>query len=284
MSIFIFRKNIANYFKAYKLIYLGIILCNLSAFNFYIFFNIKPDEQSFFFPLIAFFFVISFGFPIIFGINFCIQSFKVENTRKALSNIIHSYIAIILIFSATYYQCSILGDFTDAVNKQELYRHQKYVKEQINNKISFMKVSDQRAFKGISLRLWSSVDYPELSHLVNYNGATNPDFYRTYTKGGYDDLSMDQIERIVNNTITDSTWIKPNYLRENSWKIYGDCLYYSVICIATVGFGDISPNLWYTKLFTGLEVIFGMTIFIFAIGFLFSRFSNTNQYIYTNNK
>lgn len=264
--------TVFDYFKRYKLVFFGVSLCNFCAFTFRKVFSDNHDHNFINDNLIPLFFVFSFGFPVLFGTVFCIKSFKAKNRIEALSNIIHSYLATILIFAATYYQCSVLGDFTDAVNKRELYTLQKNRKEQIDKNITFMRVNDQRAFNGIRPRLWSGIDYPAFSLLMNYDGKYNPDIHTTFTKNGYEDLSIEQIERITNN-INDSTTTVIEYLKENEKQVYGDCLYYSVICIATVGFGDISPNLWYCKFFTAIEIISGMTIFIFAIGFLFSRWA-----------
>ena len=47
--------------------------------------------------------------------------------------------------------------------------------------------------------------------------------------------------------------------------------------MATVGFGDISPALWYAKIFVSMEVIIGLSIFVFAIGMLFSDFHETKE-------
>ncbi|MBK8735292.1 MAG: two pore domain potassium channel family protein [Saprospiraceae bacterium] len=224
--------------------------------------------------LILFFFAFSFGFSIIFGLIYCIKSFSAGTLEDGLSNIIHSYIGIILIFAATYYQCIVVGDYNDSINKEIMYKMQRELKKEISPDLTFMKVIDQRAFKGIVPRLWSGIDYPSMGLLFNHNGKPNPDLRRTFTNSGYDDLSIDQIERITNN-INDFTEVC-EYLPKNCKTVYIDCLYYSVICIATVGFGDISPNLWYTKLFTATEVLFGLTIFIFAIGFLFTKWTSTN--------
>jgi hypothetical protein len=266
--------KIIRYFKRYYLIYLGVFLCNFCAFTFYNVLSDNHERNLLYDVLIPLFFIFSFGFPVIFGIVFCVKSFTAKGRKEALSNIIHSYLAIILIFAATYFQCSVLGDLTDAANKRELYALQRNRKEHIDKNITFMRVNDTRAFKGIKPRLWSGIDYPALSLLLNYNGTYNPDLHTTFTRNGYEDLSIEQIERITNN-INDSTTNVIEYIDENEKEVYGNCLYYSVICIATVGFGDISPNLWYTKFFTAVEILGGMTIFIFAIGFLFTRWSNT---------
>lgn len=264
--------NVIKYFKRYQLIFLGIALCHLCAFNFRTLFADNFEHNSINGTLISLFFVISFGFPILFGILFCVKSFNANNRIEAVSNIVHSYLAIVLIFTATYFQCSVLGDLSDASNKRQLYTLQKNRKEQINKNLTFMRVNDQRAFKGIRPRLWSGIDYPELAITLNYDSGNNNDMYIAFDKNYLEDLSIEQIEKITNN-INDSTSNVIEYLKENEEEVYGDCLYYSVICIATVGFGDISPNLWYSKFFTVIEIMCGMSIFAFAIGFMFSRWA-----------
>ena len=48
--------------------------------------------------------------------------------------------------------------------------------------------------------------------------------------------------------------------------IFVDCFHYSVVTITTLGFGDITPKAWYTKLITDLEVLLGVAIVSVAIG------------------
>ena len=42
-------------------------------------------------------------------------------------------------------------------------------------------------------------------------------------------------------------------------------LYYSVVTITTLGFGDVYPTLWYARLLTSLEVLFGVIIIGFFL-------------------
>jgi hypothetical protein len=50
-----------------------------------------------------------------------------------------------------------------------------------------------------------------------------------------------------------------------------DCLHFSVITLSTVGYGDIYPTAWYSKLIVDVEILLGLGINILTIGRYFSR-------------
>ncbi len=252
-----------NYFISYRTVCLGLLFCYICCFSFRFIFT-EDLDKAIYIPVVLFL-TVSFIFPVILGINFAFKSFIGKTKGEILSNIIHSYLGTILIFAAAYYQLCVFSDFQDAISKRDKYQYQVNIKNTLKPNLEIMRVADIRAFKGIKPRLWSSVDYPSSSML--YSPADNPDGFRRYVNNEYEELSIQQIERIVQN---EGQYLEIEYQSQNVTDVYTDCLYFSVICIATVGFGDISPNLWYTKLFASLEVFIGMSIFIFAIGMLFS--------------
>ncbi len=186
-----------------------------------------------------------------------------------LTNIIHSYIGTIFIFAAFFYQCSVFGDFRDAINKRDLYDLQLKIKKNNCPDLEIMRVEDTRAFKGIKPRIWSGYDYPGNSLLVGKKSI--PESWLNFVRNAYEPLNTEQIVRIISNTSEHSEIIE--YQKQNVFDVYIDCLYFSIVSIATVGYGDISPTLWYTKLFTALEVIIGSSILVFAIGMLFSNWT-----------
>ena len=51
---------------------------------------------------------------------------------------------------------------------------------------------------------------------------------------------------------------------------YFDLLYYSLITITTVGYGDIQPGLWVSKIFVITEVLFGVGFALLLITMLIS--------------
>ena len=60
------------------------------------------------------------------------------------------------------------------------------------------------------------------------------------------------------------------YLK-NAFLSYVDCFHYSCVSITTLGYGDMLPTKWYTKLLTDIEVILGMGVAIVGLGRFFSN-------------
>ncbi len=75
-------------------------------------------------------------------------------------------------------------------------------------------------------------------------------------------------------------------LNSDGWRLsfywsafltYVDCLHYSVVTTTTLGFGDITPAQWYTKLLTDVQVLTGLAIAVVGIGQYFSPASRAND-------
>jgi hypothetical protein len=54
------------------------------------------------------------------------------------------------------------------------------------------------------------------------------------------------------------------------WLSYIDCFHYSVVTGSTVGFGDIHPSRWYTKLLTDLQILLSIGLTVLGVSRLFT--------------
>lgn len=51
---------------------------------------------------------------------------------------------------------------------------------------------------------------------------------------------------------------------------YFDLLYYSIVTITTVGYGDIQPSLWFSRAFAIIEILFGIGFVVLFLTMLIS--------------
>ena len=58
---------------------------------------------------------------------------------------------------------------------------------------------------------------------------------------------------------------------ENGFLSLIDCLHFSVATLSTVGYGDIYPTAWYSKIVVDVEILIGLGINVLTIGRYFSR-------------
>lgn len=251
------------YFKEYYLIYVGVLLCTVAAFSFHKLVEVTYQGSVIEAIILIIFFLLSFIVPIVLSIVFTVRCFKQSDKQKLLIEIIHAYAGVVLIFAALYFQSIVLSDRVNAFRKDKIYTN---LNKQ-NSLLDINSINDRRAFKGIDKRLWSSFDYPGYTFVENVKQDTLK--WRMHSLNNFETVNYTDIKQVISLS---SAGFKTAYLTENIPSVYLDCLYFSLISVATVGFGDLTPNLWYIKLFVMLEISIGMSIFIFAIGFLFSDF------------
>jgi len=270
------RRAIAAYFETHYLAYLGVIVCNLFSFSFHWVFDwARKDTGTLAHIAMITYVAISFIFPITLVILFAIKCFIRQSPLVLLGNIIHAYLSVILVFASLYFQCSVIGDLADAINKRDRYTSQLLLQKEGCASVKLIRVADKRAFKGIKARIWSGLDYPDaelIKRLKLFDSCTYipaPGTWMNSPMDNYEELSVDQIVNIADRLPDHAGLIR--YQGHNVLRVYFDCIYYSVICVATVGFGDITPTTIATKLITCIEVLVGMVIFVFAAGLFISN-------------
>lgn len=277
---------IGNYFKENYLIYIGVILCHISCFTFPFLFSDNSNSDNIVLIFLVFFSFLFFIVPIVLCIVYVKKCFSGKTTKHKVSNIIHAYIGSILVFTALYFQSMVMGDINDTTNKYNRYTWQVSFKLAHKN-MAFHKVNDRRAFKGISVKLWTGIDNPERSlQILSTNDAN---YFYDFKSENYD-IPLDYIEELVTELLKiEDISLRHKYVPYNfQWNkvpyVYLDCFCYSVGCISLTGFSGISPDVWYTKLFTVAEILVGIAIFIFAIGALFSKQNEPSNAKITNHK
>ncbi len=277
-----------NVFKKYiKLtgwIHLGIVITLLFTFILtyivpYVL-KLKNEPLLIDIALMAFFLLLMFS-PCFFIITFIQKSFSGESKFQKLIIILHAYFCIIIVFSTLYFTFIVIGDFKDQQDKTIYYQRQLALVKSSPKDYSdfqFIRKQDNRAFKGMSEKIWTGVDNPDYQILNQIcQDYTKAHWYSLYDNdfinGELNEVPLEVILKIAEKEIPWNFLIK--FQRQKCGSIFCDCIYFSVITIATLGYGDISPNLWYVKLASIVEVICGFAIFVFAINFLFISWQNS---------
>jgi hypothetical protein len=57
----------------------------------------------------------------------------------------------------------------------------------------------------------------------------------------------------------------------NAFLSIVDCLHFSVATLSTVGFGDMYPTTWYSKLAVDVEILMGLGLTVLTVGRYFSH-------------
>lgn len=181
------------------------------------------------------------------------NSFRRSSRRQLLAIILVSYFSMLLVFGGLYYSMVVVGDHNDAVTEYHYYRALADGVARGVDKKAYPYNHQLRAFRGMRSKLWASVEEnvpwtvwkdsqypPQLDHWLQESQMR----------------SLDQIVKF-----------QPGV----RLPILLDCLHLSVITMTTVGFGDIVPNVWYSKIAVDIQAITGLVLFVVALGMLFGN-------------
>ena len=184
--------------------------------------------------------------------------------RRKLIFVVVTYMYMIIGFANTYFLVSYVSDGGDA-----LYKFQNYYKLSKNKETKELmiekelRISNSNALGGIKDKLWSGVDTKEQLQLWNselFNEISEPLPVSFIFKGI--EYPQPQVVR---------------YLPNNKISVYTDCLYFSTITIASVGYGDIMPQSGLAKFLVCLETIMGQLLLALGIASAYSGISDTSN-------
>lgn len=170
--------------------------------------------------------------------------------------ILVSYVGGILVFGGLYFSMALMGDRQYAAAHYNYYRNyaDSFANEVAAGQIAVVPFDGRdRAFAGIESRLWGTLD--DDLPLTSLEFQKNPQAYR--------------VSLARKHSFKDVAVFKPKAF----WDVFLDCQHLSVMTMATVGYGNISPNAWYAKLATNLEALTGTSLLVVALALLLGRHS-----------
>jgi voltage-gated potassium channel Kch len=177
-----------------------------------------------------------------------VAAFRQGNRKTLLITVLVSYFSLMLIFASLYYEAAFFGDFEDALFKYHAYR----ASAQAGITVVF---TDRRAFRGIEHRFWSGVDWNDI----------NGPFVDGLPIAALPPTPRRMQELASTRTLEDMVRFIPG----SQVDIFADCLYYSVMTMTTVGYGDITPRSPPARLAADVEAVCNTLLLIFGLGTIF---------------
>ncbi len=173
------------------------------------------------------------------------RSFTPQPRERQIIVIVLSYFALMISFTGAYYAMVGFGDRIDAIRKFEHYASKR---NYLDSEGNIIVKRETRPFQGFNERLWSGVDWPDLKKNEQRDITRSPH-------------SPDEMIKNAKGSSEDAV----KFQSSSKPAVMGNLLYFTVVTMTTLGYGDITPTAWYTKMFAALQVLSGYTLFYIAL-------------------
>lgn len=191
-----------------------------------------------------------------------VSAFRRRSRSQALRVILFAYLSILLSFTGIYYSMSVVGDLREADDAFIYYQHAATRLAEGRYRQVPRRVADSRAFHGMDRSPWKGLEEEARPFYMHRDAEIPVEFLLEAARqyGDYGDFSSAQ-----------HRYFAPKFDPQARLPLLADCLHLSVVTMATLGYGDISPQRWYSKLATDLQVLAGQVLFVVALGMLFGQ-------------
>lgn len=193
------------------------------------------------------------------------SAFRRRSRSHALAIILFAYLSIIMSFAGIYYSMSIVGDLIDSYDTFVYYQHAATRLDEGRYKQVPRRVSGSRAFLGVQRRIWRGLEEEARPFYMHRDAEVPVEFLiqaaRQYPQ--YGELPKPHDRHFV-----------PKFDPHARPPLLGDCFHLSVVTMATLGYGDIAPNKWYSKIAADLQVLTSQVLLVVALGMLFGNWWN----------
>lgn len=173
------------------------------------------------------------------------RSLKHHPKSEAAALVLGGYISVLLVFASLYYLFVFIGDFVDTRESNSYYQTEvQRMRQRPDRDLRYRQVSE-RAFSGMSARLWNGVEQQYGPLEDARSGPPGPETVLQHASSGQPPF---------------------DFQPQNRLAVWFDCLHFSTVTIATLGYGDIIPTKRYSKLAADLEVLIGIVFVSLSLG------------------
>jgi hypothetical protein len=169
----------------------------------------------------------------------------------------------------------VVGDYTNQHRKTAYYDNVNY--EQRNDStfvINAVNYEDKRAFNNIKEQLWSGYDNFNLDLLTTV--AKKDSYFKKYLDFNFKTfdiqpkLDFTEKLKIAGFNMHPDSFIV--FLQNKVASVYLDCLYFSTITTATIGYGDIAPTNTLAKVLVIIQVFCNLFLLIISLNLAITNF------------
>lgn len=203
--------------------------------------------------LILAFTTVCMPFAIAFYATFA--AFRRRAPREGLLVICAGYLAVLVSFAGVYYSFNIVSDYHDSIDQASFYlQASKLLDKGLSQEIP-ERATDRKAFQGMRYPLWSGLDDEARPALFPASARITPAMRLKVAR---------RYEANANGKLTPEFAPKFNdHWRLRSWL---QCFHFSVVTMATVGYGDVFPKQWYSHLAVDMQILIGQILVVVALG------------------
>jgi hypothetical protein len=199
--------------------------------------------------------------PLGIALYATIAAFRRRAAIEGLLVICVGYLSVLSSFAGVYYSFNVISDYSEAYEKVNYYRHASTRLDEGLYKSLPARAGDEMAFRGMRYSLWSGLD-DEARPYFMHKEAKVPD-----------DLLLEAARRYGPPWPGDENRIafSPKFNADMRLQSLLQCFHFSVVTMATVGYGDVFPSQWYSQLVVDMQILIGQILVVVALGCVFGR-------------
>lgn len=182
-------------------------------------------------------------------------AFRRRAAMEGLLVIFTGYMAVLISFAGVYYSFNVISDYHEAQDSADFYIHAATLLDDGRLKQKPERVAERRAFHGMRYFLWSGLAE-----------ETRPDFPHPDAKISDEALLAAARRYGPWPSGNRQTKFVPKFQDKERLPALLQCLHFSVVTMATVGYGDVHPNQWYSRLAVDIQILIGQILVVFALG------------------
>ncbi len=182
-------------------------------------------------------------------------AFRRRAAMEGLLVIFTGYMAVLISFAGVYYSFNVISDYHESQDSADFYMHVSTLVDKGLMQRAPARVNERRAFHGMRYFLWSGLA-----------DEARPAFWHPDAKVT-DDLLLAAARRYRPSADSNAkAKFVPRFEEKQRLPSLLQCLHFSVVTMATVGYGDVHPNQWYSRLAVDGQILIGQILVVFALG------------------